>query len=181
MIREFPSFFILLYYFALFVFIVADAFARLLFLSFAELGPISKVLNTNSRVKACEKLLARACRDAPTLLNYVPSYMGVLKRRGKRKEGELGVCKKKVTTAAAGAKKGPKQPRVKLSTFRKSAVEWFEPLRSDDVFEPILLGLNVSLQTIDLTDEEMSRRNVPRPVIPTKTTNPARTRGPSDT
>lgn len=48
-------------------------------LPFAKLGPISKGLNINSGADHCETLLAQACRDAPTLLDYVPSYKGVLK------------------------------------------------------------------------------------------------------
>lgn len=83
-------------------------------------------------------------------------------------------------TATEGAKKGPKKPRVRLPTFRKSAAHWFAPLRPSDVEEPILLGLNVPLQTIDPSAEDMLRRNIARTVIPTCTSNPARTRDPSD-
>lgn len=137
-------------------------------------------MNTNSRADYCETLLAQAFRDTPTFLDYVPSYKGVLKRKEKRKEGEPNIGKKKAPTVVEGAKKKTKQPRVRLPTFRKSAAHWFEPLRLDDVEEPILLGLNVPLQSIDPTTEEMSRRNVPRSDIPTKTTNLARTRGPSN-
>lgn len=140
------------------------------FLAFAELCPISKGLNTNSRAKACKILLAQACRHAPTLLDYVPSYKGVLKRKEKKKDGESNVSKKK-TSDTATAKKKSKQPRVKLPTFGWSATEWFEPFCSDDVCEPVLPGLNVPLQVIDPTPEEMSRRKILRPVIPTKTTN----------
>lgn len=112
-------------------------------------------------------------------MDYIPSYKGVLKRKEKTKDGEPNVGKKKALETAA-TKKKPKQPRVKLSTFGWSAAEWFEPFRSDNIWEPVLPGLNFPLQVIDPTPEEMSRRNIPRPVIPMKTTNPARARGSSD-
>lgn len=83
---------------------------------------------------------------------------------------------KKKAPVAAAAKKKIKQPRVKLPKFGWTVEEWFEPFRSDDVIEPIILGLNIPLQVIDPTPEEMSRRNIPRPFIPTKTTNPTRSR-----
>lgn len=104
-----------------------------------------------------------------------------MKRKEKRKEGEPSVAEKKAPTRASGAKKAPKQPRVKLSSFGWSVAEWFEPLRSNDVYEPVLPGLNVPLQAVEPSAEEMSRRNIPRPVIPTKTTNSAKVRGISET
>lgn len=88
-------------------------------LLFVEHDPISKGLNIFSDTDHCETLLAQACRDAPTLLDYVPSYKGVLKRKEKRKEGEPDKGKKSPPTTTGGAKKVPKQPRVRLPTFRK--------------------------------------------------------------
>lgn len=70
---------------------------------------------------------------------------------------------------------------MKFPTFRKSAAEWFEPLRLEDVCELIIPGLNVPLIVVEPTEEEMSRRNIPRPVILTRTMNPARNRGPLET
>ncbi|KAG5557175.1 hypothetical protein RHGRI_007444 [Rhododendron griersonianum] len=67
-----------------------------------------------------------------------------------------------------------------MPTFRKSAAHWFAPLRPSDVEEPILPELNVPLQTIDPSAKDKLRRNIARPVIPTRTSNPARTRDPSD-
>lgn len=135
----------------------------LLFLSLAELGPISKGLNTNSRAKACETFLAQACRHGPTLLDYTPSYKGVLRRKEKKKDGEPSVQKKNAPTGAGGAKKTKRQPRVKLPKFGWTAKEWLEPLRTDDDFEPVIPGLNVPLRIIDPTPKEISRRNIPRP------------------
>lgn len=58
--------------------------------------------------------------------------------------------------------------------------EWLTPLGSEDVFEPTIPGFNVPLQISEPTAEEMSRRNIPRPSIPTKMANPAQNRGSSD-
>lgn len=55
-----------------------------------------------------------------------------------------------------------------------TAEEWLTPLDPNDVFEPHIPGLNVPLCLVDPNIEEMSRGNIPRPIIPTKTTNPAR-------
>lgn len=97
-------------------------------------------------------------------------------RRKKKEDGEPSVQKKKAPTGAGEAKKTKRQPRVKLPKFGWTAEEWLEPLLTDDVFEAVIPGLNVPLRIIDLTPEEMSRRNIPRPVIPIKMTNPARSR-----
>ncbi|KAG5525675.1 hypothetical protein RHGRI_032090 [Rhododendron griersonianum] len=61
-----------------------------------------------------------------------------------------------------------------------TAEEWLTPLRSEDIFEPPIPGFNVPLQIHEPIAEEMSRRNIPRPVIPTKTANPARGRSAPD-
>ncbi|KAG5527162.1 hypothetical protein RHGRI_028170 [Rhododendron griersonianum] len=51
--------------------------------------------------------------------------------------------------------------------------EWLTPLGDDEVFEPVLPGINVPLKVVEPNADEMSRRGIPRPVIPTKTANPA--------
>lgn len=156
---------------------------------FAELGPISKTLNSTAREKACETLLAQACRHAPTLLDYIPSYKGVLKRE-KKKEGEpsrarrasqrkgdqaaSGIARKrKAASNAKGARK-KRQPGVRLPKIRYTAEEWLTPLGDNEVFEPVLSRLNVPLKFVEPNADEMSRRGIPRLVILTKTTNPAR-------
>ncbi|KAG5527541.1 hypothetical protein RHGRI_028446 [Rhododendron griersonianum] len=58
-----------------------------------------------------------------------------------------------------------------------SAEEWLSPLGQDFIFEPTGPGLNAPLQIREPTEAEMSRRNIPRPSIPTKNANPARGRG----
>lgn len=146
---------------------------------FAALGPISKGLHTNSVAEHCETLKAQAYRDAPTLLEYTPSYKGVLRKKTK-KEGEPIVKKKAGPSETQGAGRGQKLPRVRLPTFRKSADYWFG--LENEVQEPILPRLNVPLRTVaPIFDDDMSRRNVPQPVIPTRTLAPARSRVPLDT
>lgn len=80
-----------------------------------------------------------------------------------------------------GAQKGQKRPRVRLSTFRKSVAYWFGPTKPSNIEELILLGFNVPLQTVVPIFEDMSRRNIARPVIPTKSSAPTRSRDPADT
>lgn len=112
-----------------------------------------------------EILRSQACRDAPTLLGYVPSYKGKLKRKEKE-EGELS--KKAATSKKGGKQKGGNQQkrgskkgkelRVKFPTFRKITEFWF---RESVGIE--LLGINIPLRTIvPEFSEEMSRRNVVR-------------------
>lgn len=105
-----------------------------------------------------EILRSQACRDAPTLLGYVPSYKGKLKR----KEKEAGKPSKKASTSkkgggkqTGGQKKG-KKPRVKFPTFRKTVEFWFRESKGTK-----LPGINILLQTIipEFT-KDMSRRNV---------------------
>ncbi|KAG5524684.1 hypothetical protein RHGRI_031382 [Rhododendron griersonianum] len=142
---------------------------------FAELGPISKTQNTQARERACEEILPQACRHAPTLLDYEPSYKGVLKKKDKKKDGEPSdlIKGKKSGQPSQGTKKkrvptdteGPSQKRqkgVRLPKIGFSAEEWLS-LLGQDIREP--------------TEAEMSRRNIPRPSIPTKSANPARGRG----
>ncbi|KAG5521922.1 hypothetical protein RHGRI_034218 [Rhododendron griersonianum] len=113
-----------------------------------EHGPISKGLNTNSVAEHCETLKGQACRDTPTLLNYIPSYKGVLRKKEKRKDGESTNKKKMAPSDNQGAQKGQKRPRVRLPTYRKSTAYWFSPTKPSDVEEPILPGFNVPLQTV---------------------------------
>lgn len=112
--------------------------------------------------------MVQAYRDSPTLLDYVPFYKGVLRKKDKRKEGEPSRRKRGAPSGTKGAKKGLKQLRVRLPTFRKNAEFWFGPPKPSDVEEPILPGLNVPLQFIDPSAEDMSRKNIARPVIPTR-------------
>ncbi|KAG5564100.1 hypothetical protein RHGRI_000320 [Rhododendron griersonianum] len=58
-----------------------------------------------------------------------------------------------------------------------SAEEWLTSLGQDYIFEPAGPGLNAPLQIREPIEEEMSRRNIPRPSIPTKSANPDRGRG----
>lgn len=113
-----------------------------------------------AREKACKELLAQACRHAPTILDYKPSYKGVLKKKEKKKEGELsekdkqkrgdqtttGATQKKreVAPNAGGARK-KRQAGVRLSKIGYTAEEWLTPLGGSDIFEPMLLGLNIPL------------------------------------
>ncbi|KAG5527161.1 hypothetical protein RHGRI_028169 [Rhododendron griersonianum] len=62
---------------------------------------------------------------------------------------------------------------MKLSKIGYTAEEWLTPLGDEKVFELVLLGLNVPLKVVEPNADEMSRRGIPRPVIPTKTANPA--------
>ncbi|KAG5530595.1 hypothetical protein RHGRI_025527 [Rhododendron griersonianum] len=55
--------------------------------------------------------------------------------------------------------------------------EWLSPLGQDFIFELTGPGLNAPLQIREPTEAEMSRKNIPRPSIPTKSANPARGRG----
>ncbi|KAG5530593.1 hypothetical protein RHGRI_025525 [Rhododendron griersonianum] len=66
---------------------------------------------------------------------------------------------------------------VRLPKIGFSAEEWLTPLGQDYIFEPEGPGLNAPLQIREPTEAEMSRRNIPRPSIPTKSANPARGRG----
>ncbi|KAF7154506.1 hypothetical protein RHSIM_Rhsim01G0191200 [Rhododendron simsii] len=52
-----------------------------------------------------------------------------------------------------------------------TAEEWLTPLSADEIPAPV--------KVVEPSAEEMSRRNIPRPVIPTKSVNPARTRDPT--
>ncbi|KAF7150811.1 hypothetical protein RHSIM_Rhsim02G0015100 [Rhododendron simsii] len=67
----------------------------------------------------------------------------------------------------------PKRQRgVKLPKIGYTAEEWLTPLGADDTPVP--------LKVVEPSADEMSRRNIPRPVIPTKSANPSRARGSSD-
>jgi hypothetical protein len=157
----------------------------------SELGPISRTLNTQSREAACETLLAIPVRHAPTLLDYKPSYKGVLKKKEKKKEGEpdapsvkevggpsAGPAKKKRKTAsgAEGTQK-KRQPGVKLPKIGYTLQEWLSPLEEDFVFDFQPTQHNAPLQISEPTAEDMSRRNIPRPPIPTKTSVPGKGSG----
>ncbi|KAI8559947.1 hypothetical protein RHMOL_Rhmol04G0216100 [Rhododendron molle] len=111
--------------------------------------------------KNVDTLLAQICRDAPTLLGYVPSYKGKLKR--KDKEGEPS---KKAGSKEGGQQKGKgeqlkltkkgKEPRVKFPSFRKPAEFWFQESQ-----QTVLLGINIPLQSlVPKFVEKMGRRNV---------------------
>lgn len=163
----------------------------LVLICFAELSPISKTLNSTAREKACETVLAQACRHAPTLLDYKPSYKGVLKKKDGEPSGKeqqkkgnqpaTGVTQKKKRGAsnAEGAKE-KRQRGVRLPKIRYTAEEWLTPLGADIVFEPTIPGFNAPLRLVEPSTEDMSRRGIPRPVIPSKLSNPAKSGGPSD-
>ncbi|KAF7123849.1 hypothetical protein RHSIM_Rhsim12G0055300 [Rhododendron simsii] len=150
----------------------------------AGLGPILKGLNTNSREKACETLLARLCRQAPTLLDYKPSYKGVLRGRRKKTEGESSKAAKRDQPSGTVVRKkkkanlnieGVREKRergVRLPKIGYTAEEWLTPLGADEIPVP--------LKIVEPATKEMSRRNILRPVIPTKFANPTRTRGSSE-
>lgn len=174
---------------------VAEAYdVSLLCFVFSELGPISRTLNTQSREAACETLLAIAVRHAPTLLDYKPSYKGVLKKKERKKDGEpdvpsvreiggpsAGPAKKKRKTASGA--EGPqkkRQPGVKLPRIGYSLQEWFSPLEADLDFDSQPLHHNAPLVISEPDEEEMSRRNIPRPQIPTKPSVPGKSGGASD-
>ncbi|KAI8560437.1 hypothetical protein RHMOL_Rhmol04G0255100 [Rhododendron molle] len=161
----------------------------------AKLGPISKTLNSTARELACDALRAQSCRLASTLLDYKPSCKGVLKRKEKKKDGEPSEKdqqrkenqpisdptqkKRKRPPETEGAQK-KRQLGVRLPKIGYTAAEWLTPLRADEVFEAALLGLNIPLKAVEPNADEMSRRGIPRPAIPTKTANPPRNRGSSD-
>lgn len=121
--------------------------------------------------------MAQACRHAPTLLDYKPSYKGVLKKKEKKKESEEGQLKEGPQSIAGATQKrkkvvfsteGTRQKRqkgVRLPKIGYTAAEWLTPLGADDVAEQ--------------TAEEMSRRNIPRPPILTKLANSAKGSGSS--
>lgn len=162
----------------------------------AELGPVSKTQNSQAREKACEDILAQACRHAPTLLNCEPSYKGVLKKKEKKKkEGEpsesaiqkegvqlhKGAARKrrKAASQTDGArKKGGRG--VNLPKIGYTAEEWLMPLGIDRAFESAFQAIYHPLRTSEPSVEEMSRRNIPRPPIPTKPANPAKSRASSE-
>ncbi|KAG5556287.1 hypothetical protein RHGRI_006782 [Rhododendron griersonianum] len=77
-----------------------------------------------------------------------------------------GTKKKRAPTNTEGPSQ-KRQKGVRLPKIGFSAEEWLSPLGQDFVFEPIR----------EPTEAEMSRRNIPRPSIPTKSANPARGRG----
>lgn len=119
----------------------------------------------------------------------------MLKRKEKKKDGEpSGVGRsKKVNKPNPEATRKKKQappnidrPRtkrqrgVKLPKISYTAEEWLTPLGSEDIFEPRILGFNVPLQIHEPAAEDMSRRNIPRLVIPTKSANTTRGQGASD-
>ncbi|KAF7114141.1 hypothetical protein RHSIM_RhsimUnG0097400 [Rhododendron simsii] len=82
-------------------------------------------------------------------------------------------AKKKKGRSAYTEEVGEKRQRgVKLPKIGYTAEEWLTPLRPEEIPIPITI--------VDPSAEDMSRRNIPRPVIPTKSANPARTRGSSD-
>ncbi|KAI8538437.1 hypothetical protein RHMOL_Rhmol09G0103400 [Rhododendron molle] len=60
--------------------------------------------------KNVEDLLAKICRDAPTLLNYIPSYKEKLKRREKEKEPSTKVGGKMKATDQQAGKGGQPNP-----------------------------------------------------------------------
>ncbi|KAF7128858.1 hypothetical protein RHSIM_Rhsim10G0098800 [Rhododendron simsii] len=118
------------------------------------------------------------------LLEYKPSYKGVLRGRKKSEEGGPSATTKKdkpseTTTQKKKRKSGPngggfqekRQRGVRLPKIGYTAEEWLTPLNAEDIPTP--------LKIIEPSAEEMSRRNIPRPVIPTKTANPARIRDPT--
>lgn len=141
-------------------------------------------------------MLAQACRQALTLLDYKPSYKGVLKRKERKKDGETvekGKAKKgshpnsevtqkksKVPPNTEGIRKKRQKGGVRLPKIGYTAEEWLTPLGGDDVFEPVLPGLNIPLRVVSPNIDDMSRRNIQRPTIPTKPTNPAWSRGTFD-
>ncbi|KAF7152420.1 hypothetical protein RHSIM_Rhsim01G0019100 [Rhododendron simsii] len=65
-----------------------------------------------------------------------------------------------------------RQQGVKLPKIGYTAEEWLTPLCAEQIPIPIRI--------VEPSAEEMSRRNIPRPTIPTKSANPAKTRGASD-
>lgn len=120
--------------------------------SFADHRAITKNLHTVSSERNVDILRSQAYQDAPTLLGYIPSYKGKLKRREK-KEG--GPSEKVGPSEKGGNKKKSQELRVKLLSFRKLAAFW---LGEDQ--ETTLPGFNIPLQTIvpDFA-KEMLRRN----------------------
>lgn len=130
---------------------------------------ITKTLHSISSKKNVDILRSQACRDASTLLDYIPSYKGNFKRREK-KEGEPS--EKEGTRQEGRNKKKGKQPRVKFMTFKKLVFFWLGKKQGT-----VLPGIDVPLQTImPEFPEEMSRRNTMRvnlrgnvPALPSRT------------
>lgn len=127
---------------------------------FADHRTITKTLQSLSTEKHVDILRSQACRDALTLLGYVPSYKGKFKRKKKEagepsKEAETS--KKGRNKQKVGSRKG-NEPRVKFLTFRKPASFWFRDSQGN-----VLSGIDVPLQTIvPEFPDEMSRRNTVR-------------------
>lgn len=67
---------------------------------FADHRTITKTQQSLVVEKHVDILKAQVCQDAPTLLDYIPSYKGKLKR----KEKEVGEPSKKATTSKKGGK-----------------------------------------------------------------------------
>ncbi|KAF7152942.1 hypothetical protein RHSIM_Rhsim01G0087400 [Rhododendron simsii] len=79
--------------------------------------------------------------------------------------------KKRKSGPNGGGLQERRQRGVRLPKIGYTAEEWLTPLNAEDIPTP--------LKIVEPSAEEMSRRNIPRPVIPTKTANPARIRDPT--
>ncbi|KAF7126485.1 hypothetical protein RHSIM_Rhsim05G0211400 [Rhododendron simsii] len=113
----------------------------------------------------------------PNLFFRAPSGFGAPPNGKSAQEGlpsdKFVRAKKKKGRSAYTEEVGEKRQRgVKLPKIGYTAEEWLTPLRPEEIPIPITI--------VDPSAEDMSRRNIPRPVIPTKSANPARTRGSSD-
>lgn len=116
--------------------------------------------------KHIDVLKSQACQDALTLLGYIPSFKGKLKRKEEEEREpskKAGVKKKggekwKGESQLAGGSKKGKEPRVKFPTFRKPVEFWFQKSQQAE-----LSAINIPLWTIipDST-EGLSWRNVVR-------------------
>lgn len=132
--------------------------------TFADHRAITKTQQSLAVEKHIDTLKAQVCRDASTLLGYIPSYKGKLKRKenegepSKRAGGKKGGEQQKGKGQRPGPSKKGKEPRVKFPTFRKPTEFWFQESQRSE-----LPGINIPLQTIIPNFAEgMSRRNTIR-------------------
>lgn len=137
---------------------------NVLFFLIAKLGPITKGLLLLVEKDNVDTLKAQTCRDTPTLLDYIPSYKGVLRKRPRKKMTEGGE-EPASTSRVEKRKRAPRALRVRQLTNRNSASYWFGLNQEEDKL--VIPGYHVPLRAVDLSlDEEMAhQRNVVRPNI----------------
>ncbi|KAF7143972.1 hypothetical protein RHSIM_Rhsim05G0059700 [Rhododendron simsii] len=90
----------------------------------------------------------------------------------KNQPSDSNVRKKKKGPAHTDEPGSKRHRGVRIPKLGYSAEEWLTPLYTDEIPVP--------LKVVEPSAEEMSRRNIPRPTIPTKSAIPTRARRTSD-